>query len=502
MSGETYQQTRNKTIKWCRDLLENQIYDRNQYTKCVNSFIDLTGGGHLPEPIEPPQTNNEFSYGLYDKDSDYTTKQIINTETGDVYLKTPNHLYLCANDSGEVRLSNGKDVNDPNQLKWKLMFQKDDRYYIQSFYQKFLTVKDNNKIMADIDATDIYSLWKIYKKENYLIIESVKIKDEKLTADNNNIKLTSGISQSQYWNLEGELSDNNSVIQKYDIQNDINKKNYLMEKLKNKLLDKYTKIVHIKLLIICARELEHTYCKIINIIKKNVNNINDKFQKDIKGLISESDSANNLVNIIRKQPLSTIINNYKLPNEFNKNDSTSIINLLTTNIFKVKNQFVINKDFPIKEDQISETCKNLYIGPTFPAMEKILKDKQAHAAKLSSIIEQEIENFNKLTEEVDSIDKEVVNYIINLEKRINKKDSDIKNNNKEINKLANKINNSQIKNNNLSIKENNIKKRDFITSHNEEKILNYKNREQFMFYLIISMSIFVLLMIMYSIYQL
>ena len=39
-------------------------------------------------------------------------------------------------------------------------------------FEIFLKVtKDNNKIMADIDATDIYSLWKIYKKDNYLIID-------------------------------------------------------------------------------------------------------------------------------------------------------------------------------------------------------------------------------------------------------------------------------------------------------------------------------------------
>lgn len=501
MSTETYQKTRNKTIKWCNELLKNEIYDRSQYAKCVNSFIDLTGGGHLPEPIKPPKTNNEYSYGLYDKDSNYTTQQIINTDTGEVYLKTINDLYLCANESGEVRLSNGKDVKDNNQLKWKLMFQKNEEFFIQSFYQKFLTIKDNNKIMADLDSVDIYSLWKVYKKENYMIIESVKLKNLKLTADNN-IKLTEGISQSQYWNLEPVLNDDNSVIQTYNIRDDMLKKDSLIEKLKNKLLAKYSKIVHIKLLIVCARELEHTYCKIINIVKNNANKINDEFQKDMRGHISESDSSSNLINIIKRPPLSTKINNFKLPNEFNKNDSTSIIDLLTTNIFKVSNKYVINKDFPIKEDQIPETCKNLYIGPTFPAMEKLLKDKQNHAEKLSSIIEQEIENFNRISEEVNILDKEVVNYIINLEKKINQRDIDIKNNNKNINRLANKINDTQIENDNLSIKENNIYKKDIIISQNEEKIKNYKYKERIIYYFIIILNIIVFFMIMYSIYEL
>ena len=51
---------------------------------------------------------------------------------------------------------------------------KNDEYLIQSHFEKFLTIKDDNRLMADIDSMDLYSVWKIIKKDNYIVIESLK----------------------------------------------------------------------------------------------------------------------------------------------------------------------------------------------------------------------------------------------------------------------------------------------------------------------------------------
>ena len=39
--SKSYQDTRNKTIRWCDNLLRNGIYDRQQYKECINSFVNL-----------------------------------------------------------------------------------------------------------------------------------------------------------------------------------------------------------------------------------------------------------------------------------------------------------------------------------------------------------------------------------------------------------------------------------------------------------------------------
>ena len=69
------------------------------------------------------------------------------------------------------------------------------------------------------------------------------------------------------------------------------------------------------------------------------------------------------------------LSSYKLPNSFNKNNTSSILDLLTANIFQVESQYVINQDFPIKEEKVSKECKSLYIGPTFEAMNKIIETR-------------------------------------------------------------------------------------------------------------------------------
>ena len=59
----SYQNIRNKTIKWCKSLKDNDIYNERQYNECVAGFIDMSVG-ELPTDIEEPKTNNEYSYSL------------------------------------------------------------------------------------------------------------------------------------------------------------------------------------------------------------------------------------------------------------------------------------------------------------------------------------------------------------------------------------------------------------------------------------------------------
>ena len=78
--------------------------------------------------------------------------------------------------------------------------------------------------------------------------------------------------------------------------------------------------MEIKMLIVCARELEHTYCAIINIIKDNVNGINSDFRKELSAYISINDTSSNLIQSANRRPLSSILNNYNLPGDFDKNN--------------------------------------------------------------------------------------------------------------------------------------------------------------------------------------
>lgn len=499
--SKSYQDIRNKTIKWCDNLLKNGIYDRKQYMDCVNSFVDLSGGGKLPEPIKPPKTNNEYSYSLYGKDSNYTTKQLVDTETGKIYIKTRNDMFLCALENGEIRLSNGKDVTDYKHLEWQLVYQKGDEYLIQSFFQKFITIKDDNRLMADINTIDMYSVWKIIKKNNYIVFESLKNKGEKITADNT-IKLTSGNAESQLWKIENVLSNNESVIQSYNDEFDIAKKNRLMNNLKIKMTRKYEKMMEIKMLITCSRELEHKYCYIINKIKDNISNINSDFRKEIGTYISENDSSTNLIESANRRPLSMILNKYNLPNSFDKNNYNSLLSLLNTNIFRVESQIVLNRDFPMKSSELNNTCKNLFIGPTFPVLSKVITSKQDHAERMSARIREVIEELNVLSEEVRAADTAITEYINEVETRINDSNITINNNNSEIKRLANELNDIEEKNKKMTNDELHIEQKDFITSENELKIDSLTREKRNKYYLIIIINLIVFGIIIYNLYNL
>lgn len=499
--SKSYQDTRNKTIRWCDNLLRNGIYDREQYKECVNSFVDLSGGGKLPEPIRPPKTNNEYSYSLYGKDSNYTTKQLVDTETGKIYIKTRNNMFLCALENGEIRLSNGKDVIDYEHLEWRLVYQKNDEYLIQSHFEKFLTIKDDNRLMADINSMDLYSVWKIIKKDNYIVIESLKNEGERITADNT-IKLTSGNAESQLWKIENVLTNNESVIQTYNDENDISEKNRLMNDLRQKMTRKYEKIMEIKMLIVCARELEHTYCAVINIIKNNINSVNSEFRKELGTYISQNDSSNNLIQSANTRPLSSILNKYKLPNSFDKNNYNSLLSLLNSNLFNVQPEFILNRDFPMKSSDLNDTCKNLFIGPTFPVLGKVITDKQAHAERITTRILEAITEFNNLADEVRAADEAVVAYINDIETRVNDSNTTINNNNSEIKRLANELNVVEEKNKKMTIDELNIEQRDYITSQNESKIDSLTKEKRNKYYFIIIINLIIFGIIIYNLYNL
>ena len=54
--NSSYQDIKDKTIKWCKSLYDNGVYTEQKYNNCVKNFVDL-GIGELPNEM-----NSWFNY--------------------------------------------------------------------------------------------------------------------------------------------------------------------------------------------------------------------------------------------------------------------------------------------------------------------------------------------------------------------------------------------------------------------------------------------------------
>lgn len=513
----TYQDIRNKTIKWCEKLLDNGIYEQAKYNECVRGFVDMEVG-MLPPEMKPPTTNNEHSYSLYDRQSNYTTRNIARSDSGNILLKTINGMYLACNINGELYLTNGKDLSNQKELEWKLNFQKNNTYTILSTYGNFVGVsKDkrvnastniqkatqgtNRKPIANRESLDPSTIWKISKSNNTIIIESVKYPGEKITAYTP-ITLTKGQTEAHSWLLTDLPSKSESIIPIYEPQDVYEIKNKLLTELENLLKDKFYTLVEIKLLFSIARRLEDKYCYTIKKMKGNIDKLNASFKEKINKELPRTQIPNSggiygviLNRKFNNKEFQRYINDFYIPARNNTGEPITKLDYRDYSIFNIDID-TVRPNFPIQT--ISNICQT-QIGRTYPAIGLVLAEKQGHAGKLNIQLEVTIDKFRKLDMQVENKLKEIDEFEIDLTRTIQNDKNKIVNNNIIIERKGNKLNDLESDNRLLATKSNNFDKVQGLSEVNSTKINNTLASNTYKLYLVFVLMMLVLGMGMYVI---
>lgn len=516
----TYQDIRNKTIGWCRGLLENKIYTQEQYNECAKGFVDM-GVGELPPNMDPPKTNNEYSYSLYDRNTNYTQTQITSSSSGKIMIKASNGKLLMAKENGDLSLTTGKNIDNQKELEWRINFQKDDQYTILSHYGKFLsvntvkkstpnssniqstTLQDQNVPIADKETLVPSSIWIIDKVDDRIIIESSKYKGNKLSGTSP-VSLTKGRAEMHYWLIVDIPSASKSVMPVYNPIDKHNEKNILLNDFQALLKQKFTALIEIKMLFDIGKALEDQYCRIIKNVKINIEKTNQEFNKKVNQQIPVSRIPNSSNRIYREEidrlfsdaEFSNYLKNFYIPDRDQYNRPISRLDLRRYAIFNVVPDVNYGEDFPIKT--LSSVC-NSQIGRLFPALKMILDEKKQHSITLNNAVQTAYNNFKKISDDTNDKLNELIAFENSLQNQINNNKNRIVNNNIVLERKGNKISRVENKNRKLTYENDNITRQQGLSEVNSIKIQETTTNNKYKLYiLIISIGITMFLIIYIS----
>lgn len=289
---DTYTDIKNKTIEWCKKLLDEGIYDQKQYDDCVNDFVDISQGDGLM-PRDTPITSNKHSYGLHRENSTINLEKMLNksssqsNETNKFRLGVvgSSGLYLATNDNGDLKLSTGRDISKPEEIEWNIDVNSGDTYVISSSLTgKYIAVDRGDLVSARRKGIDPSTIWRIRESESGTTFESVLHKGKKMTLTNP-ISITSGISEAHNINITNSGVENEQSINYYDPSELHLQKKMIVGKLNKLLREKYIKLIEIRFLFSLAAKLEDMYCVAMKKIIKNVDKENLLFKSEMNRMI-------------------------------------------------------------------------------------------------------------------------------------------------------------------------------------------------------------------------
>ena len=277
-------------------------------------------------------TNNETSFGLYDRDQNYLSKKILDDDVNFCYIKSASNKYLKYNDNGDgndgtLELES-MDI-DSNKDDFTFQIHKNNTNFVR-FSNKnggFLNVNSNylinfpvvTKNQEDKKTNSNHIKLTYIADEDKYYIESVKFKFYKLES-NYPIKFNKGTSANHKWTLEPIL-----------LEEQIKHKNMIfhyVKKIKDIIPEK------IKLNKTLKYNTEDTFKT--NIIEP-LQQLNSNIETDLKNKIieyQEKDKQNNLL----------LTNFNKNKNDYN-NTKEHLNNLNENNSILEDNVYLLNEAF-------------------------------------------------------------------------------------------------------------------------------------------------------------
>jgi len=134
-----YQQSKTKTLNWCKKMKNVNLITPEQFDKCVSTYKELSSGV-LPKQVTPPILGMEEDYSLYNTRSNKLSTGLIDENTNTVMFLNNTGMYMGCDSKQNVYYV--KDINDSNVDKNELIFnfvpQNTEVYVLMSSYGNYL----------------------------------------------------------------------------------------------------------------------------------------------------------------------------------------------------------------------------------------------------------------------------------------------------------------------------------------------------------------------------
>lgn len=475
MANLTYDEIQSKTIKWCKKLLDNNIYSIGDYNNCIDSFTK-DNSGLIPDKMDVPRTGQEHNFGLYNRNKTYLENSAKSNIQNRMMITSHDGKYLASHSDGTLyHISDYKDQGvNQSELEWSFISHGDSKFSIMSAaYQKYLSSDAHHTVAATSKDMDVSTIWKFKKVDEKNLLESSILSGYYLHYDDKEeycVTINKGISDEKMWNFY-PVNDSDDVVPKFDETEYRNKRIILF--------DNYIK--SIQLAKILKAEID-----ILQELLTLVNNIFDNLKTNLDAVYLESrkDFSQKTAKYLREL---TEIDQYR-----NNLGNTHITNSL----------------FDSYSEKIEELEKKIGMkGNVYLSManKRILeKELDKQHRKYQNMILSEIRKRSKLMLEnnklADAEDK-LDDYIMVIKSEVNNVDEQLNQNNKIMNKQVHQIENENDDLYSKKSKLNDMDNTSDIINFNTEVIdSRQKELKRKRIYLIITIVVLLLIVILLSYY--
>ena len=477
MTKLTYDEIQSKTIKWCKNLLDNNIYTIENYNKCIDSF-SKDKGGIIPDKMEVPRTGVEYNYGMYNRDPEYLDRIEKTTLGSRMMITSHDGKYLGTDKDGKLyHIKNYRDQGiNQEELEWSLISHGDNKFSIMSIaYHTYFTSDSNNKVSATSDDMNVSSIWKFKKVDNQTLIESTIRSNYYIHYNEDEdycVKISEGINEEKMWNFYN-ISDKNNITDNFDETEYRNNKVLLFDNyVKYKKLNKI-----IKAEILILQELMGLVKNIFENLETTINNIYDN---------SRNEMSRKTGRYLRE------------------------IGELDRFRLKLSNSHISESLFDSYTDQIKELERKIGMkGHSYMSLthkKNMQKELENQKNKYIVMIMVEIKKRNKLlmdNDELNNAEDKVDEFLTNLKKEVASVDNKLNQNNEIMNKQINQINEIKGHNHFKKSKKNELKDKSHIVDFNTNIVKSkYEGAKKKKNYLIIAIVILLLVIagLIYYIY--
>jgi hypothetical protein len=235
----TYGELKDRMTKWCGKLLQEGVYDQQDYQQCLTNLdagtIETASFlGDLEEDVDKGKEVQHL-YGYYQQGRDKLdpvdpSKKLVENDYQKVLIQhNKTNFFLVANGDGDVSLSANPEKF--NERDWQIVdLNKDQNYALRSNYGRFLIGQDTDTVKANRDQLSPWAQWTMEQHNNQYSFYSV-IHKKYLTVLNDQVVLRDGWNDSNLWNVKpkteikggflGTFNNTEMVLQKDDMLSDL-----------------------------------------------------------------------------------------------------------------------------------------------------------------------------------------------------------------------------------------------------------------------------------------